>query len=306
MFQGFRVCGHGVVVLRGGSGCAGRWGIFEGENGSFVFPEGGRQIETGVLCRLFCCPGYNTVLLDKVLYGVGPVSIASFLPLLHHQVFEDIGLEYARDKLRDFVVVGDIDVLILGVVLSPCKVSSVGAEMLVGGVATVGNIGSLRHHSFGIGYYRPRAEVSDERQNGFHTVPEVVHLFFFNVLWHDGGKNSGFSVENDGFLDMVLVPCHLMLVVELLVLGDGCQGSDVGVRERRFSILLQLSMGSLATWRISVSSRTKDRQPCSPPQILVLRLVATCAIAFTSSFIDRVVGIVLSRGNTAALKHFFH
>ena len=41
-------------------------------------------------------------------------------------------------------------------------------------------------------------------------------------------------MENDGFLEMVLIPCHLILVGELLVLGYGCQGSDVGVRERRF------------------------------------------------------------------------
>ena len=33
---------------------------------------------------------------------------------------------------------------------------------------------------------------------------------------------------------MLLVPCHLVLIGELLVLGDGCQGSDVRVRERRF------------------------------------------------------------------------
>ena len=234
LFQGFHVCGHGVVVLRGGSGCAGRWGIFEGENGSILFPEGGGRIETGALCRLFCCPGDNTVLLEKVLYGVGPVSISSFLPLLHYQVFEDIGLKYARNKLRDFVVVGDLDVVLLGIVLSPCKVSSVGADVLVGGVAPGGNGGRLCRHYFGVGYYGPHAEVSDEQQNGFHTVPKVVHLFFFDVLWHDGDENSGSPVKNDGFLEMVLVPCHLMLVGELLVFGDGCQGSDVGVHERRF------------------------------------------------------------------------
>ena len=33
---------------------------------------------------------------------------------------------------------------------------------------------------------------------------------------------------------MVLVPCHLVLVGELLVLGDVCQGSDISVRERWF------------------------------------------------------------------------
>ena len=41
-------------------------------------------------------------------------------------------------------------------------------------------------------------------------------------------------MEDDGFLEMVLVPCYLVLVGELLVIGDGCQRSDVGVRERRF------------------------------------------------------------------------
>ena len=46
----------------------------------------------------------------------------------------------------------------------------------------------------------------------------------------------------------------------------------------------------------------RDRQPCSPPHILVLRLVETCDIALTSSLINRMVGIAFSRGNTAALK----
>ena len=223
LFQGFWVCGNDIVVLRGGSRCGGRWGILEGETGSIVFPEGGGRIEPGALCRSFWCSGHNTVLLDKVLYGVGTVLVASFLPLLHHQVFADIGLVYARDKLCDFVIVGDLDVVLIGVVLSPCEVSRVGSEMLVGGVAPGGNEGGLRRHSFGVGYYGPLSEVSDERQNGFHTVPELVHLFFFDVLWHDGGENSGSPVENDGFLEMVFIPCHLVIVGELLVLGGGCQ-----------------------------------------------------------------------------------
>ena len=42
--------------------------------------------------------------------------------------------------------------------------------------------------------------------------------------------------------------------------------------------------------------------PPPPPHILVLRLVETCAIALTSSLIDRMAGISLSRGKTAALK----
>ena len=169
-----------------------------------------------------------------MLYGVGPVAVASFLPRLHHRVFENIGLVYARDKLRDFVVVSDFYVVLLGVVLSPCEVSSVGAEMLFGGVAPGGNEGGLRRHYFGVGYYRPRAEVSDERQNGFYTVPEVVHLFFFDVSWHDGGDNCGSPVENDGFLETVFILGHLVLVGEPLLLGDGCQGSDIWVCERRF------------------------------------------------------------------------
>ena len=74
----------------------------------------------------------------------------------------------------------------------------------------------------------------DEQQNGFHTVPEVVYLFLFDVLWHDGGNDCESPVENDGFLEMVFIPGHLMIVGELLVLGDGCQGSDVWVLERHF------------------------------------------------------------------------
>ena len=69
-----------------------------------------------------------------------------------------------------------------------------------------------------------------------------------------------------------------------------------------FSILSQLSVGLLATWRILVSSRTRARQLCNPPHILVLRLVATCAISLTSSSINSTVDIALSHGKTAALK----
>ena len=67
-----------------------------------------------------------------------------------------------------------------------------------------------------------------------HTEPEVIYLFFFDVLWHGGGNDCGSPMENDGFLEMVFIPGHLLLIGELLVLGDGCQGSDVWVRERRF------------------------------------------------------------------------
>ena len=121
--------------------------------------------------------------------GVGTVAVASFLQLLHHQVFEDFGLVDARDKLRDFFIVCDFDLVFFGVVLSSCEVPGVGADMLVGGVATWGDEGGLCRHTFRVGNYRPRTEVSDERQYGFVTVPKVVHLFFFDVLGHDRVNN---------------------------------------------------------------------------------------------------------------------
>ena len=40
-------------------------------------------------------------------------------------------------------------------------------------------------------------------------------------------------MENDGFLEMVLVPSYLVLVGELFVFGDSLQQGDVRVRERR-------------------------------------------------------------------------
>ena len=135
-----------------------------------------------------------------MLDGVGPVEVASFLPLLRHLFFEDIGLVYARDKLRDFIVVGDVDLVLLGIVLSSCEFTGVGADMLAGGVSTGGDEGDLCRYPFRVDNYGPRAEVIDERKYGFVTVPEVVHLFFFCVLWHDGGDNCGSPVENDGFL----------------------------------------------------------------------------------------------------------
>ena len=67
----------------------------------------------------------------------------------------------------------------------------------------------------------------------FVAVPEVVHLFLFDVLGHYGGKNCGSPMEDDGFLEITFIPGHLVLVGELLILGDGGQGSDVWVRGGR-------------------------------------------------------------------------
>ena len=75
--------------------------------------------------------------------------------------------------------------------------------------------------------------MGDERQDGFVSVPEVVHLFLFDVLGHYGGENCGSPVEDDGFLEMIFIPGHLVLVGELLVLGNRCLGSDSWVREGR-------------------------------------------------------------------------
>ena len=98
-----------------------------------------------------------------MLHCIVPVPVATFLPLLYHRVFEDIGLLNTRDKVRHFIVVGDLDVVLRGVVFPPCEFSSVGAEMLVGGVAPGGNKGGFCRHPFCIGYNRPSAEVSDKR-----------------------------------------------------------------------------------------------------------------------------------------------
>ena len=114
-----------------------------GETGSIVFPEGDGRIKSGALCRSFRCPVHNTLLLDKVLDCVGPVAVASFLPLLHHRLFKYICLVFARDKLCDFVVFGDFDLVLFGVVFLSCDVAGVGAEMSVGGVAPVGDEGVL-------------------------------------------------------------------------------------------------------------------------------------------------------------------
>ena len=154
-----------------------------------MFPESGGRIKLGALCCLFCCPGHNNVLLNEVFDGVGPVLVARFLPLLHHQVFEDVGLVDACDKLRDFVVVSDGDLVFFGVVLLSCEVVGVCVEVLVGGVTPGGDEGGLRCHPFSVGNYGPCAEVSDKQQDGFVFKLEVVHLFFFDVLGHDGGDN---------------------------------------------------------------------------------------------------------------------
>ena len=131
LFQGLYIRRHGVIVLRGGSGCGGTWGIFEG--GSIVFSERGGGFISCTLCRSFRCSGNHSVFFYEVLHYIGPASVATFLLFLHHRVFKDIGLVNARDKLRQFIVVGDLDVVLRGVVLPPCEVSCVGAEMLVKG-----------------------------------------------------------------------------------------------------------------------------------------------------------------------------
>ena len=55
--------------------------------------------------------------------------------------------------------------------LLPCEVLRVGAEMLVGGVAPGVNEGGLSRHSFGVVYYRPCAEESNEQQKKFIPNP---------------------------------------------------------------------------------------------------------------------------------------
>ena len=52
-------------------------------------------------------------------------------------------------------------------------------------------------------------------------------------MGHKGRDNSGSPMENDGFLEVVLVPSYLVLVGELFFLGEGFQRGDVGVREQR-------------------------------------------------------------------------
>ena len=50
-------------------------------------------------------------------------------------------------------------------------------------------------------------------------------------------------MENDDFLEMVFITGHLVLVGELFVLGDGCQGSDFWVCERRFLHPVAVELG---------------------------------------------------------------
>ena len=120
------------------------------------------------------------------------------------------------------------------------KVASVGAEVLVGGVDPRGDEGGLCCHPSSIGNYGPRSEVCNEKQDGFVAVPKVVHLLFFGVLGNDGGDNCRSPVEDDGFLEVIFIPGHLMLVGELLILGNGGQGSDVRVREVRLLHLVSV------------------------------------------------------------------
>ena len=128
-----------------------------------VYQKRGGRFISCALCRLFRCSGNHSVLFHKVLHCIGPSSVANFLQFLHHQVSEDIGLVNACNKLRYFIVVGDIDVILCDVVFPPCEVSHVGAEMLVGGVAPGDNKSGLSCHNFCVGKDRPSAKVSDKQ-----------------------------------------------------------------------------------------------------------------------------------------------
>ena len=138
---------------------------------SIVFSERGIQFISCSLCRPFRCSGNHSVLLYEVLWCIGLASVATFLPFLHHWVFEDTGLVNSCNELRHFIVVGDLDVVLCGVVLPPFEVSRVGDIMLVGGVAPGGNESCLRCHHFCVGNDRPSAKVSDKRWNSLHTIP---------------------------------------------------------------------------------------------------------------------------------------
>ena len=85
---------------------------------------------------------------------------------------------------------------------------------------------------------------------GYGMVP-ILLLVAFDVLRHDGRNDSISPMENDVFLEMVLVPCYLVLVGEMFVLGDGCQGSDVEVCERRF--FHPVAVEILGRWRRGAS-----------------------------------------------------
>ena len=62
------------------------------------------------------------------------------------------------------------------------EVAGIGAAVLVGGVPTGGDEGGLCCHPFCVGDYGPRVEVCNRQQDGFTAVPELVHLFLFDVL----------------------------------------------------------------------------------------------------------------------------
>ena len=146
LLQGLHIRRHGIIVLRGGSGCCGMWVIFEG--GSIIFSERGGGFISCAMCRPFRCSGNHSILFHEVLHCSVPSSVSNLLPFFHHRVFKDIGLINAHDELRHFIVVGDLDGVLCGVVLPPCEVSRVGDDMLVGGVALGGNKICLLCHPF--------------------------------------------------------------------------------------------------------------------------------------------------------------
>ena len=146
LFQGLRVCRHGVIILREGSGCGSTWDIFEG--GAIFFSWRGGGFISCAFCRPFRRFSDHSVLFHEVFYCCGPAYVSTLLPFFHHRLFEDIGFINACDELRHFIVVSDLDGVLRGVVLPPCEVLRIGADMLVGGVAPVGNKSCLRCHPF--------------------------------------------------------------------------------------------------------------------------------------------------------------
>ena len=59
----------------------------------------------------------------------------------------------------------------------------------------------------------------------------AVRFEIYLCLWKTVANTRVSRVLDDGFLEMIFIPGRLVLVGELLILGDGGQGNNVQVRE---------------------------------------------------------------------------
>ena len=131
-------------------------------------------------------------------------------------------------------------------------------------------------------------------------IPNVFHTFRDNVLFVNVCNNLGEGVSVDCELEFILAPGELLFRMEcFIVVGESGQG-DPWVLERRFDGASSVQSVIFFTRRVLSSLTMRGRTPHFPQYILVLKVVAICAIASTISSMASYLVDPVMRGRSAA------